>query len=137
MRGDGVVAGQRAAVLVVEDDPSTAQLIAQALEATGYEPLRAREGGDALRLIRERGADLVILDLALPGLDGRSFLLSLRAEERTKRLPVIVVSANAESLSIFERRAVAAVLPKPFDVEALVAAVRGAAGTGGTAPSPA
>ena len=115
-------------VLVVEDDPSTRQLIAQVLASAGYEPLHAREGGEALRLIREREPGLVILDLALPGLDGRSFLLSLRADERTKRLPVIVVSANADSLTTFERRAVATVLPKPFDLEALVAAVRGAAG---------
>ena len=120
-------------VLVVEDDPSTIQLISQVITSAGYEPLHAREGGEALRLIRERGPAVVILDLALPGLDGRSFLLSLRAEEQTKRLPVIVVSANAETLSPFERRAVAAVLPKPFDVEALLAAVRRAAEPAGAA----
>jgi DNA-binding response OmpR family regulator len=127
------MADRSGTVLVVEDDLSTIQLIAQVLAAAGYEPLRAREGGEALRLIREREPDLVILDLALPGLDGRSFLLSLRADKRTKRLPVIVVSANADSLSAFERRAVAAVLPKPFDVEALLAAVRGVGGPDGRA----
>ena len=123
--------GRAGTVLVVEDDPSTGQLIAEALASAGYEPLHAREGGEALRLIREREPGLVILDLALPGLDGRSFLLGLRAEERTKRLPVIVVSANAESLTAFERRTIATVLPKPFDLEALLAAVRGAAGPAG------
>ena len=123
--------GRETTVLVIEDDPSTTQLITQVLTSAGYEPLQAREGGEALRLIREREPDLVILDLALPGLDGRSFLLSLRADERTKRLPVIVVSANADSLTAFERRAVARVLPKPFDLEALLAAVRGAAGPAG------
>ena len=122
------MAGRAGTVLVVEDDPSTGHLIAQVLASAGYEPLHAREGGEALRLIREREPRLVILDLALPGLDGCSFLLSLRADERTKRLPVIVVSANTDSLTAFERRAVARVLPKPFDLEALVAAVRGAAG---------
>ena len=115
-------------MLVVEDDPSTTQLLTEVLTAAGYEPLHALEGGEALRLIREHRPDLIILDLALPGIDGRSFLLGLRADERTKRTPVIVVSANGESLSTFERRAVSKVLPKPFDVETLVSALREAAG---------
>ena len=118
------MAGQASTVLVIEDDPATAQLIADALASAGYQPLHAREGGEALRLIAEHRPGLVILDLALPGIDGRSFLLSLRADEQTKRVPVVVVSANSDSLSAFERRSVTRVLPKPFDVEALVAAVR-------------
>jgi CheY-like chemotaxis protein len=63
----------------------------------------------------------------LPGLDGRSFLLGLRSNEATKRTPVIVVSANSESLNLFERRAVTRVLPKPFDVEELRQAIQGVA----------
>ena len=115
-------------MLVIEDDPATAQLIADALASAGYRPLHAAEGGEALRLIGEHRPDLVILDLALPGIDGRSFLLSLRADEQTKRTPVIVVSANSDSLSVFEQRSVTRVLPKPFEVDALVAAVRSVSG---------
>ena len=118
-------------ILVVEDDPATADLITEVLADKGYEPVLAREGGEALRLIRERHPSAITLDLALPGLDGRSFLMGLRSDDSTKRTPVIVVSANSETLNAFERRAVSRVLPKPFDVGELAAAVDGVAAPAG------
>jgi DNA-binding response OmpR family regulator len=114
-------------ILVIEDDPSTAALIKEALGDGAYRLLLAREGGEALRLIRERPPSAITLDLALPGLDGRSFLMGLRSNEATKRTPVIVVSANHETLSTFERRSVSRVLPKPFDLDELRAAIEGVA----------
>jgi CheY-like chemotaxis protein len=127
------VAGRENTVLVIEDDPSTAQLISEVLKSAGYRSLHAREGAEALRLIRERHPDMITLDLALPGIDGRSFLLSLRSDEQTKRTPVIVVSANSENLNAFERRSVTRVLPKPFDLDDLVTAVRSVAARDGVA----
>jgi CheY-like chemotaxis protein len=121
------VAKQRETILIVEDDAATADLISEALSDSGYKLVRATEGGEALRLIEQLRPSAITLDLALPGLDGRSFLLGLRSNEATKRTPVIVVSANAESLNAFERRAVTRVLPKPFDVEELRQAVQGIA----------
>jgi CheY-like chemotaxis protein len=53
--------------------------------------------------------------------------MGLRSDDSTKRTPVIVVSANSETLNAFERRAVSRVLPKPFDVGELAAAVDGVA----------
>ena len=114
-------------ILVVEDDPTTAELISDALADEGYKLVVAREGGEALRLIRERHPSAITLDLALPGIDGRSFLLSLRSDEATKRTPVIVVSANSENLTSFERRSVSQVIPKPFDLDELRSAVAGVA----------
>ena len=111
-------------ILIVEDDPSTAELITEVLTSVGYTPLRAKEGGEALRLIRECQPSAITLDLALPGIDGRSFLLSLRADEQTKRTPVIIVSANSDTLNTFERRAVSGVLPKPFNVDDLLNALQ-------------
>src|SRR4051794_4002387 len=102
-------------VLIVEDDPTTAELLETTLGDSGYKLFLAREGGEALRLIKEHHPAAITLDLALPGLDGRSFLLSLRADEATKRTPVIVVSANHDNLTAFEKRGVAKILPKPFD----------------------
>lgn len=120
------MARKRKSVLVIEDDPATAELISEALSTAGFELLLAREGGEALRLVQKRPPSAITLDLSLPGLDGRSFLLGLRANEATKRTPVIVVSSNSESLTTFERRSVAYVLPKPFDLDELRSAVQGA-----------
>ena len=121
------MAKQRETILVIEDDAATADLISEALADGNYQIVRATEGGEALRLIDQLRPCAITLDLALPGLDGRSFLLGLRSNEATKRTPVIVVSANSESLNPFERRAVTRVLPKPFDVEELRRAVQGVA----------
>lgn len=114
-------------VLIVEDDESTADLMREVLADRGYKLLHAREGGEALRLVDEHPPMAIMLDLALPGLDGRSFLMGLRARDATKRTPVIVVSANSETLNAFERRTVARVIPKPFDLGDLVAAVESVA----------
>ena len=111
-------------ILIIEDDPSTAELLTEVIRAAGYKPLLAREGSEALKMLGEQQPSAITLDLALPGLDGRSFLLSLRSREETKRTPVIVVSANSENLNAFERRAVTRVLPKPFDVDDLLTAVQ-------------
>ena len=114
-------------ILIVEDDLSTSQLISEALSDSGYELLVAREGGEALRLVSEHAPSAITLDLELPGIDGRSFLLGLRSDKRTKRTPVIVVSANCDVLNTFERRSVSRVFSKPFDVGELRAAVAGLA----------
>lgn len=120
-------------ILIVEDDPSTAELMTEVVQAAGFEPLLAREGGEALRMIGERHPSAITLDLALPGIDGRSFLLSLRSREETKRTPVIVVSANSETLNAVERRAVTRVIPKPFDIDDLLTAVHSVTARAATA----
>ena len=120
------MAKRQRTILIVEDDPSTAALIGEVLADRGYHLLVAREGAEALRMIREQQPQVITLDLALPGIDGRSFLMGLRSDETTKRTPVIVVSANSESLNGFERRAVTSVLPKPFEVSDLLAAIESA-----------
>jgi CheY-like chemotaxis protein len=114
-------------VLIIEDDPSTAELMTEVVSSAGLQPVLAREGGEALRLLEQQQPTAITLDLALPGIDGRSFLLGLRSREDTKRTPVIVVSANAETLNSFERHAVARVIPKPFDIDDLLAALQSAA----------
>ena len=114
-------------VLIIEDDPSTAELMTEVVSSVGFRPVLAREGGEALRLLEQQQPTAITLDLALPGIDGRSFLLGLRSRESTKRTPVIVVSANAETLNSFERHVVAQVIPKPFDIDDLLAALQSAA----------
>ncbi len=114
-------------ILIIEDDPSTAELLTEVVQAAGFKPLLAREGSEALKMLGEQQPSAITLDLALPGLDERSFLLSLRAREETKRTPVIVVSANSENLNAFERRSVTRVIPKPFDVDALLRTVKSCA----------
>ncbi|MER3450797.1 MAG: DNA-binding response regulator [Thermus sp.] len=78
-------------LLLVEDDPRVGSMIKEALEADGYVVDWARSGEEGLSLFELFPYDLVVLDLMLPGLDGFSFLASLREQART---PVLVLTAR-------------------------------------------
>ena len=117
-------------ILVVDDEPSITHCVCQGLEMLGYRPRAAYNGQQALDEVTRERPDLVILDLAMPILDGYAVLDALRADPETRGIPVIVLSAlNAEPEVVRGLRAGATVyLSKPFDVEklkALVTAVLG------------
>ena len=110
-------------VLVVDDDPTIGDLIAMALTFEGFDPVLVRDGEQALRAARSLRPDAITLDLEMPGRDGRSILRSLQADDETRQVPVVVVSANCHSLSTQEEGLVARTVPKPFELPALVEAV--------------
>ncbi len=84
----------RARVLVVEDEHDLRELIAHWLETRGYQVVEAADGRDAVDLLQAGlEPDVILLDLGMPGMDGRSFLAWLRADEKHRHLPVIVASA--------------------------------------------
>jgi two-component system phosphate regulon response regulator PhoB len=85
-----------AAVLVVEDEPAIQELIAYNLKQAGHQPLRADNAEQALRLMQDALPDLVLLDWMLPGLSGIELARRLRAEKRTKAIPIIMLTARAE-----------------------------------------
>jgi two-component system response regulator ResD len=82
-------------VLVVDDEPTIAEVVARYLERAGYETATAGDGLEALRLAAERRPDLIVLDLMLPGLGGLEVLRQL-GEADAPRIPVIVLTAKGE-----------------------------------------
>jgi DNA-binding response OmpR family regulator len=86
----------RPLVLVAEDDEDILEMVVFDLEDEGYEVLTARDGDAAVALALERKPDLVLLDVAMPGLDGYEVTRRLRAEESTKRTPVVLLTARAQ-----------------------------------------
>lgn len=120
-----------ARVLLVEDDPVTAEVFARALQRAGHEVRVAADGNQALHALRDQAPDVVVLDLGLPTVPGIEVLRRLRAGDRGD-LPVIVVSgSSARSL----RSAEALVAPglwleKPLRPNELVAAVDDLCGDG-------
>ena len=83
-------------VLVVEDEGAISKLIAFHLEQNGYEAVVASDGKRAMELLGKRAPTLMILDLMLPDTDGIDILRQIRAEPKTVRLPVILLTARAE-----------------------------------------
>lgn len=87
----GPVAGHGERVLVVEDEPAFAELIALWLERCGWQPEVAPDGAHALRSFEDRPPDLIVLDLSLPRVDGWQVIERVRARSS---VPIIVVSAR-------------------------------------------
>ena len=110
----------RGTIVYVEDNPSNIELIDEILE--DYRPgisLRSvNDGNNAVEFILDSKADLVILDLNLPGMNGDKILRLLRNEEQTKNIPVIVISADAMPSKIEKLMTMGAdnYLTKPIDV---------------------
>lgn len=120
-------------VLVIEDDRAVRELLRLMLErALPDMDLRIELAGSAtegfLRLGKHR-PDLILLDLRLPDVHGRTVVRSLRATPELNDIPLIVVSAEAHLIRDDTR--VAAALPKPVSLEALGSAVRAALGRPG------
>jgi len=83
-------------LLLIEDDVSLAQMYRTKLEKDGYTVRVAGDGEDALRQVAERVPDLIFLDIRLPRMDGLSFLETLRRQEDTRNIPVVIVSNYSE-----------------------------------------
>src|SRR3954471_3506859 len=113
-------------ILIVEDDPDIAALVARYLDKAGYATHRAASGRDALRLVEQNTPDLIVLDLMLPHVDGLEVCRLLRSNDATAAIPVIMLTARAEESDRIVGLELGAddYLPKPFSPNELVARVR-------------
>ena len=84
-------------VLVIEDELDIQNFISRVLELEGYHMLRAGDANTGLDAIRENSVDLVLLDLRLPGPDGWSVLREMKGTPALSKIPVVVITAIAES----------------------------------------
>lgn len=113
-------------VLVVDDEADLVGLLEYNLQKEGYRTRTARSGADALLLARQNPPDLVVLDLMLPDISGIEVCRRLRTEERTRRVPVIMLTARGEEIDRVVGFEVGAddYVTKPFSVRELLLRVR-------------
>jgi two-component system OmpR family response regulator len=113
-------------ILVVEDEPVTAEVFALALQKDGHRVRIARDGNQAGHALRDHPPDLVVLDMGLPSVPGAELLRRLRAGEHGARVPVIVVSGSERALTAVDDELLrpGCWLKKPLRPRDLVAAVR-------------
>jgi CheY-like chemotaxis protein len=110
-------------VLVVEDDADFREALVSALEHAGYEVIAAVNGAAALQLLQWIVPSVVILDLMMPVMDGRTFREHQLADPALASIPLIVLSAEAKAAELATSPGVHAVLRKPVDLEALLGAL--------------
>jgi len=113
-------------VLCIEDHPEMIELIRVILEREGFEVEGAVGGRDGLRALHENPPDLLLLDLMMPDVDGWEVYRQLRADEALKGIPVIAVTAKAQSIDRVLGLHIAGMndfITKPFGPRELVASV--------------
>lgn len=85
-------------VLIIEDDSNIQNFISRVLELEGYRVIRANDGRRGMELIKDNSVSLVLLDLRLPGPDGWSILQEIKGNPAISKVPVVVLTAIAESV---------------------------------------
>lgn len=114
-------------VLIVEDEPDLVQILEYNLQREGYRTTRALTGNDGLaKALTMPGPDLVLLDLMLPDMSGKEVCRQLRANDSTRALPVIMVTAKGEEIDRVIGFEVGAddYLVKPFSVRELMLRIK-------------
>jgi CheY-like chemotaxis protein len=90
----------RRLVLIADDDEDILALVRATIERSGHEVMAVGDGAAALSAMAERRPDLAVLDIAMPELDGLEVLRRLRADEGTRDLPVILLTAQAQAADV-------------------------------------
>ena len=113
-------------IMVVEDDPDIAQLLAITMKKAGFDVAVSENGNDALNLIRRHPPDLVILDLMLPGIDGFEVCKEMKREPKTADVPVLILTARGEEIDRIIGLELGAddYLAKPFNPRELLARIK-------------
>ena len=121
-----IIALMQTRILIVEDDPDIAELVARYLGKAGFDTARAATGRDALKSIASNPPQLLVLDLMLPQVDGLEICRMVRSDAATAALPIIMLTARAEESERIVGLELGAddYLAKPFSPGELVARVR-------------
>ncbi|MEA1895302.1 MAG: response regulator [Euryarchaeota archaeon] len=85
-------------IMAVDDEPDTVDLITLVLETAGYEVLPAYSGREALDLLKDTKPDLILLDIMMEDIDGWGVYDSIRKNNETKDIPVVMLTAKAQSI---------------------------------------
>jgi DNA-binding response OmpR family regulator len=125
--GYNAIVGGNETVLIVEDDPDVRRLYRAALSLAGFDIIEAHDGLSALHILEQRSADLVILDLMLPTIDGLSVRQEIAAQAGTRDIPILIVTGSTLPLDDVN---VPCILRKPVSPDELIAAVKRCLGSG-------
>jgi len=114
-----------ARILVAEDEPYILKALDFRLKNLGHEIIAAVDGGEALEIATKEKPDLVLLDIMMPVMDGFQVLRKLKSQEKTKNIPVIMLTAKSQEKDIVTglEDGAADYITKPFSFAELIARV--------------
>lgn len=86
-----------AKILVVDDEEHIVMILKDSLEFSGFQVVTAMDGQEALEMVKKESPDLIVLDIGMPKLDGWEVCRRLKADEKTKSIPIIILTAYAQT----------------------------------------
>jgi CheY-like chemotaxis protein len=115
-----------ATILFVDDDPVTLELMGQAAKLLGHEGMLARSGKEALEKAANQAPGLIFLDLMMPDMDGMAVLKALKADERSRDIPVVILSAGAglDDAILAKEAGAQGYLAKPLPLQELMDSIK-------------
>jgi two-component system phosphate regulon response regulator PhoB len=118
----------KALIVIIEDDPEIQEMLSLAFAGEGWKLRAAKTGEEGLEFLEKEGADCVILDIMLPGMDGLKTLKFLKSRPQTRTIPVIMASARGEEADIITGLELGAddYVVKPYSPRILKARIRAA-----------
>lgn len=113
-------------ILIVDDNPKNLQVIGALLNTEGYKLAMANSGEKALHYLTKKRADLILLDIMMPGMDGYEVCMRLKENPDTKDIPVIFLTAKTETKDILKGFQIGGVdyVTKPFNKEEILARIK-------------
>ncbi|MDD5347299.1 MAG: response regulator [Candidatus Omnitrophica bacterium] len=113
-------------ILIVDDEPDVLDVISKRLQAEGFSTVTAHDGIEGLLAAEREKPSLILLDIMMPRRDGFTMLADLQTSDSLRRVPVIMVSAKAETDSLFEGQRIGATdyIIKPIDFDELLRYIR-------------
>lgn len=115
----------KATILLADDEEDIKAILQMFLESNGYKVLTAFDGLDALQQIKDTLPDLVLMDIMMPVVDGIEVTRQIKADDATKHIPVIMLTAAAQSVMVERAMEAGAAdyVAKPFEPEKLQATI--------------
>lgn len=111
-------------ILVIDDDPHIVELLKNRLVACSYQVVTAQDGEAGLEQVEKENPDLIIVDVLMPRMDGYTFVRTLRRQDASRNIPVIVLTAKDKMKDLFELEGVKDYMVKPYRPEELMKKVR-------------
>jgi len=111
-----------AKILIVEDDPTTVQLIEFLLKKNNFEVLIAYNGVEALQITKKEKSDLILMDVMMPKMDGIEAIEKLKKDETTRDIPIVILSALGQEMDVMRglQAGASGYIVKPFSPKELL-----------------
>ena len=113
-------------ILIVEDEKDISELLEYNLQSEGFVPVKAFDGNEALEMVKKERPDLILLDIMMPEMDGRDVCKALKRDEKTRHIPVVMLTAKSEESDVIVGLELGAddYIVKPFSPKVLISRIK-------------